>query len=141
MKWRICRRHPMPSGFSHPSASGMTFCAFERAKESRLERGRNQDVSREEVVGEMARLESELVIIYPMMSEDTVKLIEGENKITFIVNGKATKNDVKRAVEELYEVNVSRVFTLTTPEGKKKAYVKLNPESKASDLAVKLGIL
>jgi large subunit ribosomal protein L23 len=44
-------------------------------------------------------------------------------------------------VEELYEVNVSRVFTLTTPEGKKKAYVKLSPESKASDLAVKLGIL
>jgi len=72
----------------------------------------------------MARLESELVIIYPMMSEDTVKLIEGE-----------------RAVEELYEVNVSRVFTLTTPEGKKKAYVKLSHESKASDLAVKLGIL
>ncbi len=63
------------------------------------------------MVIQMARLESELVIIYPMMSEDTVKLIEGENKITFIVNNKATKNDVKRAVEELYEVNVSRVFT------------------------------
>src|SRR5207245_2266393 len=53
----------------------------------------------------------------------------------------ATKNDVKREVEELYEVNVSRVFTLTTPEGNKKAYVKLSPESKASDLAVKLGLL
>jgi len=98
-------------------------------------------MGREEVVGRVARLESALVIVYPMMSEDTVKLIEGENKITFIVNNKATKNDVKRAVEELYEVNVSRVFTLTTPEGKKKAYVKLSPESKASDLAVKLGIL
>ncbi len=89
----------------------------------------------------MARLESELVIVYPMMSEDTVKLIEGENKITFIVNNKATKHDVKRAVEELYEVKVDRVSTLTTPEGKKKAYVKLGPQSKASELAVKLGIL
>ena len=89
----------------------------------------------------MARIESELVVVYPMMSEDTVKLIESENKITFIVNDKATKHDVKRAVEELYEVRVSRVSTLTTPEGKKKAYVKLGPESKASDLAVKLGIL
>ncbi len=89
----------------------------------------------------MARLLSELVIDYPMMSEDTVKLIEAENKITFIVNLKASKNDVRRAVEELYEVKVSRVSTLTTPEGKKKAYVKLSPESKASELAVKLGIL
>ena len=90
---------------------------------------------------DVARIESELVVIYPMMSEDTVKLIESENKITFIVNDKATKHDVKRAVEELYEVRVLRVSTLTTPEGKKKAYVKLSPESKASDLAVKLGIL
>jgi len=89
----------------------------------------------------MARLESELVVVYPMMSEDTVKLIETENKITFIVDNRATKHDVKRAVEELYEVKVSKVLTLTTPEGKKKAYVKLSPESKASDLAVKLGIL
>ena len=89
----------------------------------------------------MARIESELVVVYPMMSEDTVKLIETENKITFIVNNRATKHDIKRAVEELYEVKVSRVLTLTTPEGKKKAYVKLSPESKASDLAVKLGIL
>ena len=89
----------------------------------------------------MARLESELVVVYPMMSEDTVKLIETENKITFIVNNRATKHDIKRAVEELYEVKVSRVLTLNTPEGKKKAYVKLSPESKASDLAVKLGIL
>jgi len=89
----------------------------------------------------LARLEPELVVIYPMVSEDTVKLIETENKITFIVNQKASKHDVKRAVEELYEVKVSRVSTLTTPEGKKKAYVKLSPESKASDLAVKLGLL
>jgi len=89
----------------------------------------------------LARLQPELVVIYPMMSEDTVKLIESENKITFIVNEKASKNDVKRAVEELYEVKVSRVSTLTTPEGRKKAYVKLGPESKASDLAVKLGLL
>ncbi len=89
----------------------------------------------------MTRLDSELIIIYPMMSEDTVKLIETENKITFIVRNEASKHDIRRAVEELYEVKVSRVSTLTTPEGLKKAYVKLSPESKASELAVRLGIL
>ena len=89
----------------------------------------------------MPRLESELVIVYPMMSEDTVKLIETENKITFIVRREASKLDIWRAVEELYEVKVSQVHTVITPEGKKKAYVRLGPESKASELAVKLGIL
>lgn len=89
----------------------------------------------------MAKLDSELIIVYPMMSEDTVKLIETENKITFIVRKEATKHDIKRAVEELYEVKVDRVATLTTPDGKKKAYVRLSPQSKASELAVKLGIL
>ncbi|HZD13295.1 MAG TPA: 50S ribosomal protein L23 [Candidatus Binatus sp.] len=89
----------------------------------------------------MARLSSEKVISYPVMSEDTVKLIEAENKITFIIDARANKNDVRRAVEELYEVQVTKVHTLTAPDGRKKAYVKLSPESKASDLAVKLGIL
>ncbi len=89
----------------------------------------------------MGRVATELVINYPVMSEDTVKLIETENKIVFIVHGNATKRDIWRAVEGLYEVKVDQVHTLVTPEGKKKAYVKLSPESKASDLAVKLGIL
>ncbi len=89
----------------------------------------------------MPRLDPELVIVYPMMSEKTVKLIESENKITFIVRSEASKFDIWRAVEELYEVKVSQVHTVTTPEGKKKAYVRLGPESKASELAVKLGIL
>lgn len=89
----------------------------------------------------MRKLEPELVIVYPMMSEDTVKLIETENKITFVVRNEASKPDIWRAVEELYEVKVSQVHTVVTPEGKKKAYVRLSPESKASELAVKLGIL
>jgi large subunit ribosomal protein L23 len=89
----------------------------------------------------MTRPQSEVVIVYPMMSEKTVKLIETENKITFVVRSDASKRDVWRAVEELYEVKVSQVHTVTTPEGKKKAYVRLSPDSKASDLAVKLGIL
>ena len=89
----------------------------------------------------MPRLSPEEVISYPVMSEDSVKLIETENKITFIIDVRANKNDVRRAVEQLYEVEVWKVHTLTAPDGRKKAYVKLNPESKASDLAVKLGIL
>jgi large subunit ribosomal protein L23 len=75
-----------------------------------------------------------------VITQDAVSLIEKENKITFIVDARATKKDVKRAVEELYGVKVVKVNTLITPLGEKKAYVKLSPETPASELAIKLGI-
>jgi large subunit ribosomal protein L23 len=86
-------------------------------------------------------LDTRDVIRYPLVSEDAVTLIEAENKIVFIVSAKASKTDVRRAVEELYEVQVERVNTEMAPDGRKKAYVRLSPEHKAADLAVKLGIL
>ncbi len=89
----------------------------------------------------MGKMESSEVIVHPLISEDTITLIEAENKITFIVSIKADKNDIKRAVRELYEVDVAEVNTCITSDGRKKAYVKLVPENKAADLAVKLGVL
>jgi large subunit ribosomal protein L23 len=81
------------------------------------------------------------VILYPLMTEATSRMIETENKLVFIVNLKATKTDVERAVEELYEVAVKKVNVLITPRGKKKAFVKLHPDYKASDVAIRLGVL
>jgi len=81
------------------------------------------------------------VILYPLMTEAASLMVEKENKLVFIINKKAGKADVKRAVEELYEVKVERVNLLTTPQGEKKAFVKLAPEYKAVDVAIKLGIL
>ena len=75
-----------------------------------------------------------------LISEDAVSLVEKENKIIFIVNLKARKSEIKKAVEELYEVQVEKVNVQVTPHGEKKAYVKLKPEFSAADLAVKLGI-
>ncbi|RLI34907.1 50S ribosomal protein L23 [Candidatus Bathyarchaeota archaeon] len=81
------------------------------------------------------------VILYPLMTEVTTRLIETENKLVFIVDRRARKRDIKRAVEELYQVKVDYVNVLITPRGEKKAFVKLQPEYKAVDVAIKLGIL
>ena len=81
------------------------------------------------------------VINYPLMTESASVMVEKDNKLIFIVNLKAGKSDVKRAVETLYEVKVSKVNLLITPQGVKKAFVKLTPEYRASDVAIKLGIL
>ena len=81
------------------------------------------------------------VIYYPLMTESASLMVEKDNKLLFIVNLKAGKTDVKRAVEQLYEVKVDKITVLITPQGTKKAFVKLKPEFKASDVAIKLGIL
>ena len=86
-------------------------------------------------------MKSHEVIYYPLMTEVASRMIETENRLVFIVNMKATKTDVRRAVEELYEVVVEKVNTLVTPKGEKKAFVKLHPDYRASDVAIKLGIL
>jgi large subunit ribosomal protein L23 len=81
------------------------------------------------------------VILYPLMTESASLMVEKENKLVFVVNLKAAKKDVERAVEELYEVEVEKVNVLITPKGEKKAFVKLHPDYKAADVAIKLGIL
>ena len=81
------------------------------------------------------------VISYPLMTESASLMVERDNKLIFIVNLKAGKSDVKKAVEELYEVKVSKVNLLVTPQCDKKAFVKLTPAFRASDVAIKLGIL
>ncbi|MCJ7635273.1 50S ribosomal protein L23 [Candidatus Bathyarchaeota archaeon] len=80
------------------------------------------------------------IIQYPLITEDAVNLIENENKLVFIVNLQANKHSIKKSVEELYSVKVEKVSYLITPKGQKKAFVKLKPEFKASDIAIKLGI-
>ncbi len=75
------------------------------------------------------------------MTEVTSRILETENKLVFVVNSAATKADIKRAIEELYEVAVEKVNVAITPKGEKKAFVKLHPNYKAVDVAIKLGIL
>jgi large subunit ribosomal protein L23 len=82
----------------------------------------------------------EEIIIRVHQTEKTTLLMEKENKLTFIVDKRATKNEIKKAVEELYGVKVVKVNTLITPEGEKKAYVKLAPEYKAEEVASRLGV-
>ncbi|MEM2849137.1 MAG: 50S ribosomal protein L23 [Candidatus Bathyarchaeia archaeon] len=81
------------------------------------------------------------ILLYPLMTEKAINLIESQNKLTFIINIKASKNDVKRAFEKFFNVKVSKVRIAIMPDGRKKAYITLSPEYSASDIAVRLGIL
>ena len=81
------------------------------------------------------------VLKRPVASEKAVRLMDEENKLVFIVDRRANKHVIRRAVEEAFEVKVVDVRTLITPRGEKKAYVKLAEEFKARDVASRMGIL
>jgi large subunit ribosomal protein L23 len=80
------------------------------------------------------------IVIRPYVTEKTFDLLERQNKIVFLVDIRASKGKIRQAVETLYDVKVQSVNTALTITGKK-AYVRLAPESVASDLASKLGLV
>ena len=55
----------------------------------------------------------------PIISEKTEYFIENTNTYTFEVDKKATKVDIKNAVESMYDVTVRKVNTMNLGGGKK----------------------
>jgi large subunit ribosomal protein L23 len=80
------------------------------------------------------------VIKYPLSTEKSVRLMESENKLIFIVSRNAKKQDVKKAIEEMFKVKVVKVNLLINGN-EKKAYVKLSDETPAIDIATQLGLM
>ena len=81
------------------------------------------------------------ILKYPYMTEKSISLVERENKIVFIVSRKSKKGDIKKAFEKLFEVKVQSINTMITKKGEKKAFIKIQPPSKAIDVATKLGMV
>ncbi|MFQ6087418.1 MAG: 50S ribosomal protein L23 [Candidatus Methanofastidiosia archaeon] len=80
------------------------------------------------------------IVYHPLISEQTVALMEKDNVLVFIVSQKASKKEIKSAVEQLYEVEVLKVSCSITPDGRKKAYVRLQEEYLADEVATKIGV-
>ena len=60
-------------------------------------------------------MRSSNVLIKPVLSEKVNKLTEKFNRYTFIVDRKANKLEIKKAVEEFYGIQVREVNTLVMP--------------------------
>ena len=67
--------------------------------------------------------------------------MESENKLVFVVDSKANKQEIKKVVEDMFMVKVVAVNTLNDSKGRKRAYVKFSAETPAIDLATKLGLM
>lgn len=86
-------------------------------------------------------MEANEVIKYPLSTEKSIRLMESENKLVFVVDRKARKQDIKKAVEELFKAKVVNVNTFIGPKGDKRAYVRFSDETPAIDIATNLGLM
>ena len=64
------------------------------------------------------------VLIKPIITEKATLGSELHNRYTFLVNPKANKVEIKKAVETAYGVNVEKVRTLNSGSERKMRYTK-----------------
>lgn len=86
-------------------------------------------------------MEAIKIIKHPLSTEKSIRLMEAENKLVFVVERKSNKTEIKKAIEELFKVKVLKVNTFITPAGQKRAYVKFSQETPAIDIATQMGIM
>ncbi len=76
----------------------------------------------------------------PVTTEKAIMSIEKENSLTFIFDNRKTKDEIKKEIEETFNVKVEKIMTLIR-DNKKYAHVKLKKDFLAIDLATKLGMM
>jgi len=81
------------------------------------------------------------MIKHPIATEKAIRLMEAENKLVFVVEEKATKPQIKKAIEDLFKAKVTAVNTVHTIKGQKRAYITFAKETPAIDIATQLGLM
>lgn len=78
------------------------------------------------------------LVIKPVITEKATLLME-QNKYVFDVQPKATKPEIKAAIESLFEVSVTKVNTLLPPRKKKRVgrFVGYKPRYKRAIVTLK----
>lgn len=81
------------------------------------------------------------VILYGLKSEKSTISIEATNTLVFICAKNSNKQEIKKAFEALYGVKASKINTLNTIDGRKKAYIKCQKDGDAFEVASEAQIL
>lgn len=79
------------------------------------------------------------ILLHPYVTEKTLNLMENHNALMFIVKEGASKPQIKKAFEELFEVHVEKVNVKHTRFGKQ-AIIKLTKDYSAEDVGMRIGI-
>jgi large subunit ribosomal protein L23 len=81
------------------------------------------------------------ILLYPIATEKAINMIERNNVITYVVDLRSTKGQIKKEFEDVFNVKVEKVNTEMEPRNRKRAFIKVNSQYKASDIALKLKLV
>jgi large subunit ribosomal protein L23 len=76
----------------------------------------------------------------PITTEKAIMKIERENLLTFLVDKRKTKSEIRKEIEEIFNVKVKKI-RVQIRNNNKYAYVQLKKEFPAIDIATKLGLM
>ncbi|MEK6987306.1 MAG: 50S ribosomal protein L23 [Candidatus Thermoplasmatota archaeon] len=87
------------------------------------------------------------ILLHPYVTEKTLNMLQGTpaqelkdgNRLEFLVHREATKTDIKKAFEELFEAKVVRVNTFIRKDGKH-AIIKLKEGYSAEEIGMRIGV-
>ncbi|MCL4376688.1 50S ribosomal protein L23 [Candidatus Parvarchaeota archaeon] len=80
-------------------------------------------------------------IISVLSGEKSTRLMQMENKLSFIVSKDSNKILIKKEVESLLKAKVDSINIINRMDSRKVAIVKLKPEFQAMDVATQLGLI
>ncbi len=81
------------------------------------------------------------VLKYPLATEKAISQIDRNNLIVYIVDFRATKTEIKKEFESMFQVKVDKIRSINLPNNAKKVYIKIAKGYKATDVAAKLKLV
>ncbi|MDE1820076.1 MAG: 50S ribosomal protein L23 [Euryarchaeota archaeon] len=79
------------------------------------------------------------VLLHAYVTEKAMDEMERQNKLEFVVERRATRGDVKRAVEDLYKAKVAKV-TIKVGRPGKIATVRFTKDYSSEDIGSRAGV-
>ena len=79
------------------------------------------------------------ILLHPVVTEKTMRLMDENNSLEFLVRRTASKPEIKAAVQQLFSCKVDSVNTRITKDGKR-AVVKFAGETTAEDIGMRIGV-
>ena len=79
------------------------------------------------------------ILLHAYVTEKAMDEMERQNKLEFMVDHRATRSEIKQAIEDLYKCKVQKVNTKIVRAGKI-ATVRLAKEYSAEDIGSRAGV-
>lgn len=79
------------------------------------------------------------ILLHPVVTEKTMRLMDENNSLEFLVRRESSKPEIAKAIEQLFSCKVATVNTRITKDGKR-AIVKFAGETTAEDIGMRIGV-